>query len=112
MSSVVCLLNSWACVVRANRAIEHWELGNVLTVKGQKVHDLFHPDCSDPDCCFKEFLRQSWVAISQGKSVKREVEDPILRRQLSLQIRPIAEYEGKKLNKNDSFAAFVVSDIT
>jgi hypothetical protein len=84
----------------------------VLTVKGQKVHDLFHPNCSVPDCSFKEFLRQSWVAISQGKAAEREIEDPILRRQLYLQIRPVAEYEGKKLNKNDSFAAFVVSDIT
>jgi len=112
LSSVVCLIDSRGCVVRANRTIEHWNLGNVLNVKGQKVHKLFHSDCPDPECYLKVFLRQAWGQITQGKPAECEVEDNILQRHLRMQIRPISEYEGKKIKKTDSFAVFVVNDIT
>jgi DNA-binding response OmpR family regulator len=112
MSSVVCLLDSRGYVVRANRTIEHWNLGNVLHVKGQEAHTLFHSNCSDPDCYLKVFLRQAWGKITQGESDECEVEDDILQRHLRIQIRPISECKGKKIKKTDSFAVFVVNDIT
>jgi len=112
LSPVVCLLGRRGHVVRANRTIEHWNLGNVLHVKGQGAHKLFHPDCSDPNCYLKVFLRQAWGEIAQGKPAECEAEDDILQRCLHIQVRPISELKGKKIKKTDSLAVFVVNDIT
>lgn len=112
LSSIVCLLNSQGCIVRANRTIERWQLGDVMTVKGQEAHHLLHPQCRDKECQLHNFLRESWKAILQGKTTEAEIEDPVLQRNLHVQLQPISDIQGKKIKKTDSFVVLIVRDIT
>ena len=112
LTSIVCLLDSRGVIIRANRAIEQWQLGKVLSVKGTSAHTLLHAICPDPECYFEDFLRQALEKVAQGKSVEHEVEDHTLRRHLHLQLRPIAAGTHKTLRKKESFAVFMITDIS
>jgi len=112
LSLVVCLLDSQGRVVRANRSIEHWNLGRVTKVEGQGIHELFHPNCTKSDCYLKKFLSRAWGEIVQGKSVECEAEDRNLQRYLHIQVRPISTQTRRNSKKTESFAVFVATDIT
>ena len=112
LTSIVCLLDSQGVIVRANKAIENWQLGKVLTVKGTSAHALLHAVCSDPACYFQDFLHQALQKVARGKSVEREVEDRTLHRHLHLQLRPIKAGGRKTLKKKESFAVLMITDIT
>ena len=112
LSSIVCLLNNQGVIVRANRAIERWRLGDVKTVKGQQMHRLLHPRCQDEHCKLYNFLQESWEIVTRGESHETEMEDSLLQRDLHLQFQPISDIHGKKLKKTDSFAVLIVRDIT
>jgi diguanylate cyclase (GGDEF)-like protein len=112
LSYVVCLLDNQGRILRANRTVELWDLGQVIDIKGQRMHDLFHPDCTDPTCYLKTFLSQAWEEIAQGRSAEREARDPILQRYLSVQVRPITAQMDRELKQSVSFAVGCVHDIT
>ena len=57
LSAMVCLLNSDGLVLRANRVVEHWGLGSVISVIGKHAHAVLHPLCSDPQCAIARGLR-------------------------------------------------------
>ncbi len=112
LSYVVCLLDNRGYILRANRTVEHWNLGQVRDVKGREMHELFHPECLDPACYLKTFLSQAWEEVAQGRSTECEARDSILQRSLSVQIRPIwAQLDGT-WKQSDSFAVGSVHDIT
>ncbi len=94
LPNIVCLLDVEQRILRANRAIETWELGHVKTVKGMTIHALFHPNCENTNCSWKPFLEQTETAILQGISVSTEIHDPILGRYLQVQIRPLITRQG------------------
>ena len=66
LSYVVCLLNYQQQILRVNRTVEHWDLGEVNAVKGQRFHDLLHPQCSDPECYLQTFLSHAWEKVAGG----------------------------------------------
>ncbi len=113
LTSLVCLLDDRGRIIRANRTVENWNLGRVVEVKGWGMHELLHPGCTDPDCYLKTFQHRAWEELAQGRSAECEAEDGVLKRHLSIQIRPISDQktdeEGKKAA---SFAVAVVHDIT
>jgi diguanylate cyclase (GGDEF)-like protein len=92
--------------------VEYWNLGQVVDVKGQEIHKLFHPDCTDPACYLETFLSYAWEEVSQGISAGCEASDPVLRRYLSVQIRPISTHIAREYKQSESFAVGVVTDIT
>lgn len=112
LSYVVCLLDNQGRVLRANRTVEHWNLGPVMDVKGRAMHELFHPDCADPECYLKIFLSRAWEEVAQGRSIEHEARDNTLQRYLSVQIRPIAAHMAKDLEQSVSFAVACIHDIT
>jgi diguanylate cyclase (GGDEF)-like protein len=112
LSYVVCLLDNQRRIIRANRAVEHWKLGQVIDVKGREMHELFHPDCTDSTCYLETFLSYAWQEISQGVSAGCEASDPVLRRYLSVQVRPISGQIEREYKQAESFAVGIVTDIT
>ncbi len=112
LSHVICLLDDQMCIIRANRTVEHWGLGQVFTVKGQHMHDLLHPACHDPGCYLKKFLDQAQQEIAQHRPIEREVEDALLHRYLNIQLRPVSDYAEREWQPSASFAACMVHDIT
>ena len=112
LSQVICLLNRQGRIIRTNRAIELWNLGQVTEVKGRGIHEFFHPNCTTPDCYLKKFLRNAWEELSHGKPFEREMKDNYLQRDLNIQVRPVSTPPKEKGKPTESFAVLVASDIT
>jgi PAS domain S-box-containing protein len=50
LPQLVCLIDEHGLVIRANRTLERWQLGEVRSIRGTRVHDLLHPGCTDASC--------------------------------------------------------------
>ncbi|MGB0385953.1 MAG: sensor histidine kinase [Ardenticatenaceae bacterium] len=112
LPQLVYLLNDQRRVLRANRTVERWGLTEVITVKGQEAHTLLHPDCVDPECYLASFWGHAWQEVMRGRSAECEAEDPILKRHLYIQLRPISTQTDKRHKATTSFAVAVIHDIT
>lgn len=108
LTELVCLVDQRGRLLRANRTVEDWNLGEVVAVKGRHIHDLLHPGCSNSACAFDAFLEQALAQADQGRSAQWEVADHLLRRCVLISTRPV-------LNRDHSpthTAVIVVRDIT
>ena len=112
LPQLVCLLDSNKKIIRANRAVEHWRLSQVVEVPGKELHELLHPDCANIACYLKPFLYQAWLELAEGQPVEREVTDTILNRHLYFQIHPILAHPAFKNKATASFAAVIIHDVT
>ena len=109
LSQVVCLLDDRGRILRANRALERWNLGAVTQVKGRPVHALFHPACAGSACPLERFWPQALEASQRGQVSVWEGEDRVLGRFLSIEVRPTARPEASVAS---SVAVTVIADIT
>jgi len=112
LTQIICLLDNWGYILRTNRMVEKWNLGDVKNIKGKKIHELFHPDCTDPACYMKNFWPEVWEGMVKGRPADFEVEDKIIKRYLHFQVRPISPHQYSKDEEISSHAVVVVNDIT
>ena len=112
LSHVVCLLDADMRIIRANRSVETWHLSDVAHVKGTSLHDLLHAHCADDSCYLRLFLQRAHAGVASLQPTEYEGEDPLLRRVLNLQIRPIAALREHQDHATSSFAVCVVEDVT
>ena len=50
LPDLVCLLDPSGLIIRANRTVESWNLGDVKHVAGLRLHDLLHQRCTELEC--------------------------------------------------------------
>jgi len=112
LPQLVYLLNNERCVLRANRTIERWGLGEVVKIKDVEAHQVLHPNCVDPECYLANFWDYAWQELQLGRSVEHEAHDPILKRHLYIQVRPMSTQTDKRYKAATSFAVAVIHDIT
>jgi PAS domain S-box-containing protein len=108
----IFLLDQQGKILRTNRTIEKWKIGQVKQVKGKEVHELIHPNCTDSTCYLKPFWSDAWKGVVQGNSSEHEAEDPVIDRYLHFHIQPITAQTAREGEKTDSFAIAIVNDIT
>jgi PAS domain S-box-containing protein len=89
LPDLVCLIDRTGCVIRANRIIEEWQLGQVHHVKGRHLHELLHPACQDAQCYCALLIRQSVTCTDQDEPVQQEIYDPILKRHVHIHVHPV-----------------------
>jgi len=112
LPQLVCLLDENGRIIRANRTTEAWGLLKVTQVNGVTLHDLFHPECSDPDCYMADIWHHAREITLQKKTADWEVEDKKLGRWLHIQFRPMKErHDGRKV-VSESAVVGVIEDIT
>jgi signal transduction histidine kinase len=89
LPELICLVDSRGHIIRANRTVEDWNLGQVVSVKDQSLHQLLHPLCTNQECVLGSF----WlIALQKGllnQASELETEDPILGRHLLVKVRPV-----------------------
>jgi len=108
LPELICLVDHTGAVLRANRIVEEWLLGRVDMVRGLPLHQLLHPNCSDPACYFESIYPQVVDQVVQGESFDGEAYDPILRRHVHIHARPVLDR-----NQTSTYIAVVtVSDIS
>jgi PAS domain S-box-containing protein len=112
LPQLICLLDNWGYILRTNRMVEKWNLGKVQNVKGRKVHELFHPGCTDPGCYLENFWSHAWKELAKGQPAECEADDKIIKRHLHYQVRQILPQKYAKDEETSSYAVAVVNDIT
>jgi len=71
LGEIVCLLDADGRVLRANRAIERWGLGDVKQAIGRSAHELLHPGCLAPGCPLARTIASAWNKLN-GKPAEFE----------------------------------------
>jgi PAS domain S-box-containing protein len=91
---LLCLVDSEARIVRSNRTLERWHLGEVTAIRGRSLHDTLHPGCTAPDCPLHEFLHEALVGLAERRRMHMEGYDPQLRRHLAINVQPLIDDDG------------------
>ena len=112
LPQVVCVLDRQRRVVRVSRAVERWGLGRVHDVRLRTIHDVLHANCPGPDCALSVGLDRAWQALDCRSSDAVEVDDPLLGRSLSIELRPMSLADDERAAQYECFATMVVSDVT
>ena len=109
---LICLIDDQGYILRTNMTVEQWNLGQVLNVKGKRVHELLHPGCDDSACYLKTFFLLAWEELKYGRSAECEANDGIMKRYLHVQVQPILPKVYRKVEETASYAVVVVYDVT
>lgn len=112
LAELVCLLDSDGRIIRANRVVETWMLGDVTESTGKPVHDLMHPECSAANCDFRRRLREALSELRSGTPQEFDFHELPLERRLHFVFRPLTADGEDSRAPRDSFAVLVVSDYT
>jgi len=112
LPQLIFVLDDRGCILRTNRTVEKWQLGKVTDVKGHRIHELVHPNCTDSNCYLETFWPQACEELAHGRSSQWEVEDRMINRHFRVQLRPISPKPYRRGEKTESFAVVVLYDIT
>ncbi|GAK57699.1 response regulator receiver-like protein [Candidatus Vecturithrix granuli] len=112
MVELICLVDRYSGVLRANRTVEKWHLGKVAALRGCKIHPLLHPECRDLACPLAQFLCGAWENLQHNSPSTAEFTDPLLQRDINIQVRPLFLRPASGVKPPDSFAVITVRDIT
>ncbi|MFH2000732.1 MAG: SpoIIE family protein phosphatase, partial [Planctomycetota bacterium] len=113
LSEVVCLLDESGRIIRANMAIEHWDLRRVVDVRNTDFHALFHPQCIDPSCYLLHLWPRIRDRLKEGDAQEMEVKDDLLGSYLRMRFRPLLTgCGGSEVDVSGSYAVAIVEDIS
>lgn len=112
LPQLICLLDDLGYTLRTNRTVERWNIGRVVNVKGQSLHELLHPLCTDPACYLENFWKRAWKELAEGRPSECEVEDRTISRYLHIQVCPISPRIYREGEETTSYAVVIVNDIT
>jgi len=98
-------------IVRVNRAVERWGLGDVRGTLRRDLHAMLHRDCADPECALKQRLVATIGSLATSGSVSIEAVDPRTGRELSVELVPATHAPGDAGSKR-AYASFSISDVT
>jgi PAS domain S-box-containing protein len=75
LPQLVCLIDEEGHVIRSNRTLESWGLGDVTSVRGKQVHDVIHPGCNDWNCTLKTRFEAMWRQLESTGFVECEYHE-------------------------------------
>src|SRR5579862_7623077 len=78
LPQLVCLLDRNGGVIRANRVVERWGIGQVRDVLGLDLHTLLHRGCQAVDCPLRLALAGAWKVLPAAAASEFEIADPVL----------------------------------
>ncbi len=105
LPQIVCLVDRQAGILRANRAVERWQLGLVTEVKERNLHTLLHPGCADSDCMLLRFIIHALTHLSTNEL---EIADSYLQRYVQVKIKPV----DARSRMRSRTSAVIINDIT
>lgn len=108
---LVCLIDEHGNLLRANRAVEAWDLSPVQSIKGMTFHKLLHGDCRSSDCYWLDLWAKMHDALRKNRGFEYEVEDTLLDRYLNILMRPVRQLDGDDQLRFIG-AALIIQDIS
>ncbi|MDM8527257.1 ATP-binding protein [Anaerolineales bacterium HSG24] len=112
LPQLICLLDREGKILRANRTVERWGLGQVEEIKGLTLLELLYADIESNSSYFTTFWKHAWVELNEGKQVSMEAQDKWLGRYLEFQLRRIDIVTTERSKLSDSFAVAIIRDVT
>lgn len=112
LPDLVCLVDPQGRVIRVNRTVERWGLGNVSEIRGRHLHDVMHPGCSEKKCALKAALAMPVSAQVGEIHQQSTITDSILERTLVVQKHFLLNTSGRITHDSPACAMAVVSDIS
>ncbi len=109
LPDLVCLVDDRGRIIRTNRTVETWNLGQVLSVRGREFHELLHSDCAGSACYLDTFWKRAWEETIRGQPSQCEAYDEILERYVLVRVQP---WKNEEKGTANSFTVVVVQDIT
>ena len=110
MPQLICLVDRDWRVIRANRTLERWGLGEVGAVRGAYLHEVLHKRCSDPECYLRLLGRQTAPALARDARAQCSAWDALLQLHFDIRIQMPVQEEGA--DAEDFFAAVVIDDVS
>ncbi|MCA9977775.1 MAG: PAS domain-containing protein, partial [Anaerolineales bacterium] len=89
LPELICIIDENGRIVRTNRTIEKWTLGNVKRVINHSYHSLIHPQCQQP-CYLSNAIHQAVNNTSADGVFEEEIYDQTLNRFISARIQPVS----------------------
>lgn len=112
LPQLVCLLDESGHILRANRTVERWGLGQVADVRGKKMHELLHASCHDVHCALKKFWESASILAEIGKPAEYQIEDRHLHRHLQLSFQSHHPHHAWISKIQGIFGVAVATDIS
>jgi|GEM_PF-570499 len=113
LPEVVCILDQYGNVVRSNRTVERWGLGDVGAVRGIHIHDLLHGNCMLSNCPLRDAVSLSMAAQTTNGYLESAITDPVLARTLIVHTRLMPEiFADDDTQQPQPSAVVVLSDIS
>ena len=112
LPELVCLIDQDGKVVRANRTVERWNLGEVNKVRGIHLHSLLHKDCDSSTCPLRDSVSLNMAAQSSNGYLESAITDSLLGRTLIIHTRLMSDFPMDASRDSHPCAVVVVSDIS
>jgi PAS domain S-box-containing protein len=111
MPQLICLVDREGRVLRANRTLERWELGDVESARGCDLHDVLHKRCRDAGCPLRSFWARTVTALAKGRRDEWDAWDPVLGRHLQIRMH-LPVRATPEQGPSDFFALVTLDDVT
>ena len=112
LPQLMCLINESGHVIRTNRTLETWGLGDVTSVRGKQVHDVIHPGCNEWSCKLKNKCEDMWQQLADAEFVRAEYHDKPMGRDLHFSLCRGRKTQYRDGAEEEGYAFLVVEDIS
>ena len=112
LPQLICLLDREGRVIRANRTLEVWGLGEVKSVRGSQVHDMLQPGCSDPACLLQECWDEAWQEMLEAGFAACDYSDRDRATELHFSVYRSTRSQYGDSTDEKGFAFLVVEDVS
>ena len=112
LPQLMCLIDENGYVIRTNRTLETWGLGDVTSVRGKQVHDVIHPVCRDWSCTLKIKCEGMWQQLVNTEYAECEYHDLTLGHDLRCSMSKGRKSQYQDGSEEEGYAFLVIEDIS
>jgi PAS domain S-box-containing protein len=113
MPQLICLMDEAGRLLRVNRTMEWWGLGDVVSARGRDLHAILHPGCVAPECYFTRFWQDATLARLEGRRSEIEAFDAVLNRYLAILVQPLVlRQHDQEFAAEDLHTIVIVDDVS
>ena len=112
LPQLMCLIDENGHVIRTNRTLETWGLGDVTSVRGKQVHDVIHPGCNDWGCTLKKKCEDLWQQLVDADFAECEHHDLTTGHDLRCSMSRGRKSQYQDVSEEEGYAFLIIEDIS
>jgi PAS domain-containing protein len=112
LPQLMCLIDENGYVIRTNRTLETWGLGDVTAERGKQLHDVIHSVCSDWSCTLKIKCEGMWQQFVNAGFAECEYHDLTMGHDLRCSMSKSRKSQYQDGSEEEGYAFLVIEDIS